>query len=381
MRLAFVKKRFSLHGGAEQYLKTLLGELKKEGHDLHVFANEWTDEPGFTFHKIGIVQATSFLSVLSFSKNSAKALRRERFDCIVSFERTEYQDIYRAGDGCHRAWLEIRSEVEPSHKRLSFSINPLHRYTLSLEKYIFEKTPLIVVNSAMVKDQIRRYYGTPEGKITVAYNGVDLNKFSPANRKRWRSEMRQNIGIGEHDKVILFVGSGFRRKGLETLIRSLPEVKRSLAGERLAAIVIGKGDSDSFRQTAKRLGVEGEIMFLGPRADVEKFYAAADLFALPTIYDPFSNACLEAMASGLSVITTRNNGAAEVIEEGMEGFITSSVIDHSELARKIVLSLSDAESMGMRARAKAERHSIDKAASEFMDLIKRKAGLSGTVTV
>jgi len=137
MRIAFVKKRFSLHGGAEQYLRTLLGELRKEGHDLHVLANHWTNESGFTFHKIEIIPVTSFLSVLSFSKNSAKALMRDRFDCIVSFERTEYQDIYRAGDGCHKAWLEIRSEIEPSYKRLSFSINPLHRYTLSIEKYIF----------------------------------------------------------------------------------------------------------------------------------------------------------------------------------------------------------------------------------------------------
>ena len=113
MRIAFVKKRFSLHGGAEQYLRTLLGELRKEGHDLHVLANHWTNESGFTFHKIEIIPVTSFLSVLSFSKNSAKALMRDRFDCIVSFERTEYQDIYRAGDGCHKAWLEIRSEIEP----------------------------------------------------------------------------------------------------------------------------------------------------------------------------------------------------------------------------------------------------------------------------
>ena len=106
MRLAFIKKRFLLHGGAEQYLKTLLGELRKEGHDIHVFANRWTDEAGFTFHKVGILPVTSFLSVFSFNKNAAKALRRNRFDCIISFERTEHQDIYRAGDGCHRAWLE-----------------------------------------------------------------------------------------------------------------------------------------------------------------------------------------------------------------------------------------------------------------------------------
>jgi len=371
MRIAFVKKRFSLHGGAEQYLRTLLGELRKEGHDLHVLANHWTNESGFTFHKVEIIPVTSFLSVLSFSKNSAKALMRDRFDCIVSFERTEYQDVYRAGDGCHKAWLEIRSEIEHSYKRLSFSINPLHRYTLSIEKYIFENTPLIVVNSNMVKEQIRRYYGTSEDKITVAYNGVDLNRYSPVNRGRWRPGMRQAVGLGDHDKVILFVGSGFRRKGLETLIRSLPNVKKSLHGERLVTIVIGKGDTDLYRQTAKRLGVEDDIIFLGPRSGIEKFYAAADIFVLPTIYDPFSNACLEAMASGLPVVTTRNNGAAEIIEEGKEGFVTASITDSSELAGEIIAALADAQVMGMRARAKAEQLSIAKSAAVFIGIIRR----------
>ena len=374
MRLAFVKKRFSLHGGAEQYLKTLLGELRKEGYDLHVFANQWTDEAGITFHKVGILPLTSFLSVLSFSRNSASKLKSERFDCIVSFERTEYQDIYRAGDGCHRAWLDLRGEVEHAYRRLSFGINPLHRYTLSLEKTIFKNTALIVVNSIMVKQQIQEYYGTPEDKIVVAYNGVDLNKFSPANRTRWRSEMRQAIGIGENDKVILFVGSGFRRKGLDTLIHALPEVNKSLNGERLVTLVAGKGQSDEYLQSAKQQGVEGDLMFLGPRSGIERYYAAADLFVLPTIYDPFSNACLEAMASGLPVITTRNNGAAEIIEDGKEGFVTASIADPAELSKKVVEALADAGIMGLGARAKAEKFSIYEAASNLVGLIKQVAG-------
>jgi len=374
MRLAFVKKRFSLHGGAEQYLRTLLSELKKKGHELHVFANQWTDEAGLIYHKVGIVPLSSFLSVLSFSKNSSKALRNERFDCIVSFERTEYQDISRAGDGCHRAWLGIREAIEPSLKRLSFRVNPLHRYILSLEKRIFDTTPFIIVNSVMVKEQIRRYYGTPESKIAVAYNGVDLSVFSPLNRAKWRENVRGTLGIGAPDKVILFVGSGFRRKGLETLIESLPEVKRALQGERLFTLVIGKGEHAEYRQAAQRLGVEGDVSFLGPQGGIERCYAAADVFVLPTLYDPFSNACLEAMASGLPVITTRNNGAAEIIEQGMEGFITSSISDPSDLAQKIITVLADTEVFGMRARAKAEQFSIDRAAHTFMDIISETCG-------
>ncbi|HMK61288.1 MAG TPA: glycosyltransferase family 4 protein [Dissulfurispiraceae bacterium] len=369
MRLAFVKKRFSLHGGAELYLKTLLGALRKEWHDLHVFANSWTDEPGVKFHKIDIIKAGSYMSVRSFSRNSAKTLRREKFDCIVSFERTEYQDIYRAGEGCHRAWLDLRSEIEPAHKKLTFKLNPLHRYMLSLEEKIFKNTPLIVANSNMVREQIHRYYGTSLDKIAVAYNGVDLTKFTPANRSEWRLRIRSELGIADAARVILFVGSGFRRKGLEMLINALPAVKKAFKGERIVVVVIGKGDSSSYTETATRLDARDNILFLGPRSGIEKFYAAADIFVLPTVYDPFSNACLEAMASGLPVVTTRNNGAAEIIEEGKEGFVTSSITDSSELADKVVLSLNDAVNMGMRARARAEEFSIEDAAQRFAALI------------
>jgi UDP-glucose:(heptosyl)LPS alpha-1,3-glucosyltransferase len=372
MRLAFVKKRFSLHGGAELYLRTMLGELKKEGHDLHVFANDWTEEPGFRFHKIKIIQATSFLSALTFTKNVACELKHDRFDCIVSFERTEYQDIYRAGDGCHKAWLGIRAEFEPAQRRISFKVNPFHLYTLALEKKIFANTPVIVVNSMMVKDQIIKYYSTPSEKIIVAYNGVNLDVYTPENRSQWRAEMRRDLNIGDSDKVVLFVGTGFRRKGLETLIRALPLVKTGRT-EKVVTLIAGRGGNSFYSGLAARLGVQEDVMFLGPQSEIQKYYAAADIFVLPTIYDPFSNACLEAMASGLPVITTKNNGAAEVLEQGKDGFVTNSVADHTELACKITLALEDAGHMGAMARAKAERFGIAGAAAHFIRLMKETA--------
>jgi UDP-glucose:(heptosyl)LPS alpha-1,3-glucosyltransferase len=374
MKLAFVKKRFSLHGGAEQYLRTMLVRLQKDGHDLHVFANRWTGEPGFSFHKIGIIPATSFASLVSFSKNAAKSLYNAKFDCIISFERTEYQDIYRAGDGCHRAWLEIRQQLEPVYKKISFGLNPFHLYTLSLEKRIFGSTPLIVVNSGMVKKQIQHHYGTSENKLVIAYNGVDLSTFSPENRDKWRSEVRSSFGIGQHEKVILFVGSGFKRKGLGTLLSALPEIRRELQGEKFMALIVGKGDSGEYMKYAEQMGISENMKFAGPQSEIQRLYAAADIFVLPTIYDPFSNATLEAMASGLPVITTKNNGAAEIIDHGKDGFVTDSITDPDELARNIILAFANAPDVAMRARAKAEQFSIEDAARVFVDLIKRFKG-------
>lgn len=365
MKLAFIKKRFSIHGGAERYLQTLITQLKDSGHEVHVFANQWSDEERITFHKVNILPFSSLFSSLTFNINSRGKINEPGFDCIISFERTTCQDIYRAGEGCHAEWLKIRSAVEPLYKRLSFKINPLHVYMLKLEKEIFKNTKLIVANSEMVKRQIIDHYAIPEEKITVIYNGVDLKRFSPQNNDRWRKDVRESLKISEDSKVLLFVGSGFERKGLRTFIKALPLIK----DHNFMAIIIGKGDTDRYRAMAKRLGVLNHILFLGIQKEIEMFYASADLFVLPTLYDPFSNATLEAMASGLPVITTKNNGAAELIENGQEGFVMEALFNSEELAEKINPCLNDHEFMGKMARKKAEGFPIEEAAEKFIKTI------------
>ncbi|MCC6347211.1 MAG: glycosyltransferase family 4 protein, partial [Nitrospirales bacterium] len=310
-RLFFIKKRFSPHGGAENYLRTLMDRLKGE-FEINVLSHAWVPTEGIRFHRVPVVNAGSYLSTATFNRNACALLRELRASCTVSFERTTCQDIYRAGEGCHAEWLAIRGRTEPFYKKISFSLNPLHRLLLSLEQKLFATTGRIVANSGMVKGQIIRHYGVREEKITVLHNGVDLERFTPGNRERWRGEVRERLGLREGEKTVLFVGSGFRRKGLGTLLEAfalLQEPHRRL-------LVAGKGETEAYRELAKERGISGRVVFLGPYREIEGLYAASDLFVLPTLYDPFSNATLEAMASGLPVITSRNNGAAEIIGEG-----------------------------------------------------------------
>jgi UDP-glucose:(heptosyl)LPS alpha-1,3-glucosyltransferase len=122
VRLAFIKKRFSLYGGAERYLKTLIEYLKKAGYEIHIFANKWSEEENVIFHKINIVPLGSFLSIVTFHQNVRKTISRNiRPDCVISFERATCLDIYRAGEGRHAEWLKIRTKVEPLYKRLLIS--------------------------------------------------------------------------------------------------------------------------------------------------------------------------------------------------------------------------------------------------------------------
>jgi UDP-glucose:(heptosyl)LPS alpha-1,3-glucosyltransferase len=368
MKLAFIKKRFSVHGGAERYLQTLIRHLRKEGNEIHIFAHQWAEGGQAIFHKIGLLPFGSFFSVVTFNMNVRRALEKDHgMDCVVSFERTTCQDIYRAGEGCHREWLSIRAAVEPFYKRFSFRINPLHLSLLALEKRLFSDTGLIVANSTMVKEQIIRHYAVPETRIIIIYNGVDLVRFTPENRAKWREKVRRDFSVSAHGNLLLFVGSGFKRKGLKTLIRAMSLIRE----EDIKALVIGGDEVRSYRRWATQCGICDRILFLGPQRDIEQFYAGADLFVLPTLYDPFSNATLEAMASGLPVITTRNNGAAELIENGREGFVIPDPLDAGTLADTIRCSLPLLPVMAERARATAEQYSIQRAAREFTGAIKR----------
>ena len=366
MRLAFIKKKYSVHGGAERYLQSLIKQLKQADFEIHIFANEWEKDEGVVFHRVSILPLTSFLSTITFVTNVKKEMNKNtRPDCVISFERTTCQDIYRAGEGCHAEWLKIRSSIESLHKRLSFKINPLHLSLLALEKKLFETTPLIIANSNMVREQIMHHYAVDRNRITIVYNGVDLQRFSPENRARWRKSLRKSLSIPEDSPVVLFVGSGYERKGLNTLIDSVSHIKN----HELRVLIIGKGNIDKYRMQAREKAISDKMLFLGPQTEIEKYYAAADLFVLPTLYDPFSNATLEALASGIPVITTKNNGVAELIVNGQEGYILDSLLNSEGLASKISLVFETGDKMGINARRKAEAFPIEKAAKEFTKAI------------
>ncbi|HEX8950044.1 MAG TPA: glycosyltransferase family 4 protein [Dissulfurispiraceae bacterium] len=372
-KLFFIKKRFSIHGGGENYMRTLVDRLKGE-YEITVLSSKWVETEGIRFQKVPDrkmgLKMGSFLSTSTFNKNVCAALGEAAPHCTVSFERTTCQDIYRAGEGCHAEWLEIRSRIEPLYKKLSFRINPLHLSLLSLEKELFSSTGSIIANSKMVRDNILKHYPVPPERISIIYNGVDLMRFNPGNKGRWRKKVREGLGIREDIKLLLFVGSGFKRKGLAALIDAAALVKRN----DIRVIVIGKGDTAAYESLAGELGVRDRIVFLPPQKEIERFYAASDLFVLPTLYDPFSNATLEAMAAGIPVITTKANGVAELVEEGREGLTVSNPLDTKELAGKIESSLAGLGPMGENARRKAEGFPIERAAVEFTEVIRRTVG-------
>ncbi len=378
MKIAIVRKKYTPYGGAERSAAALVEGFLDKGHEVHIFAHQWKEGDGqakrLYFHKVPIIPGPSFLEVLSFAMNSARMLKKGQFDLIHSFERTLYQDIYRAGDGCHKEWLLRREKVIGPFKQALASINPLHFSILAIERHIFKEGnyKLIIANSQKGMEEIIRHYNVPPEKIAVVYNGVDLERFHPGNRGLYREELRRSLGIARDELILLFVGSGFERKGLDFLLRALALVKKGCDQPFKLVVVVGKGREEKYARIARRMGLAQDVIFTGPTERVGEFYASADIFALPTLYDPFSNTCLEAMASGLPLITSRANGAAELLSEGA-GLVVEDPMEWRKIAEAL-LYLNDPESrqeIGLRARQKAEAFSVQGHVQKTLDLYEK----------
>lgn len=238
---------------------------------------------------------------------------------------------------------------------------------MHIENRVFEEHLYrhIITNSRMVKGEIIDLFGVPSEEITVIYNGVDLERFSPTNRDRYRCEVRDELGIGRDGRLALFVGTSFTRKGLAETIAALGQMSSQ---ERFRLVVVGGDNPSRYRQQARRAGVS--VDFLGRQSQVERFYAASDVLVLPTAYDPFANVTLEAMASGLPVITTAQNGASEIITSARDGYVVANQADVTGI-RQAFENLADPShrsAVGERARARAEQFSYQQNAEQTLAL-------------
>ena len=365
MKFAIIRKKYTFHGGAEGFSQTLITQLAEAGNEIHIYAMQWEGNPSknIFFHKVPVLTANSFLRDLSFAISCRFLLKNTSYDIIQSHDKTLYQDIYRAGDGCHIEWLRQRCRRTGLSGKLSIVLNPYHWLVLFLERRIFKghRYRKILVISDMVKRNIMENYGVPSSDMELIYNGVDLEKFHPRNSIKCREKIRKQHGLLNSDFVVLFVGSGFERKGVQYLIQAV----ESLA-EPVTVLIVGKGSEKKFKGLKKHQ----KILFCGPQRDIEKYYAAADAFVFPTIYEPFGNVHLEALASGLPVITTKNSGAAEIIEQGVNGFVVERPEDCKVIAEKIRILLdgNTRESMSREARSLAEKFTFKKYTDEIIKL-------------
>jgi UDP-glucose:(heptosyl)LPS alpha-1,3-glucosyltransferase len=366
LRIALIRAKYNPFGGAERFVQTTVEALADEGVSMTVLTRAWPetsvasgDAPAVDYVILNPRYVTSTGRDKSFAAAIEQHLSHTHYDLVQSHERIVGCDVFRAGDGVHATWLEHRRRVSSGLKQLGVRLNAHHRYLLATERAMFESPKLraVICNSQMVKADILRHFDIDPAKLRVILSGVDTTVFHAGLRELHRAQTRKSLRIPKAAPVALFVGSGFERKGLIGFLMGLANQSghARLTRESVRGIVVGHDKHlTRFQSFADQLGLSDRVSFVGGVRDVRPFYAAADIFVLPTLYDPLPNACLEAMACGLPVITSTGSGAAELITNGVEGFVVDA-LDTPAIADAIEASLASAMSdhqMGKNAAAK-----------------------------
>jgi UDP-glucose:(heptosyl)LPS alpha-1,3-glucosyltransferase len=340
-RIAVLRRRFSPTGGAERYLLRLASGLAAQGHHITLYCEDWTPRE----NPFQAVRKIDSADPVSFARQVMKQPLHDRHDIVFSLERVPGCDIYRAGDGVHADWLAHRHWFYPVGGRLRTALRSKNRQLCQLEAGIFAPGGVgrVICNSRFVADQIVNRFQFDPARIDLVFNGVPYLQFSMGDRALGRKA----LGLAGDDYVILLVGAGAERKGHAIARRAV----QRLANPRARLVIV---DSP-------------------PPVAMPHVYAAADVFLLPTLYDPFANVTLEALAAGLPVITSAQNGASEIIGNGENGIVLARADDVAEIVRwlEAFSEPGQRELFRQPAQALAREHDLSRNLKETLAVFER----------
>lgn len=362
MKIALVHKRLDLNGGTERDLFRTAEGLRDLGHEVHLYCSEYgvPAPSGVVFHQLAALPLGRTARAWSLASAGPKLLRDRSYDVVVSFGRLLDADVFRCGGGTHRGFLRRMGEEGGAGRRFWQSISAYHRSLLALEKRQFAANHVkkIIAVSAAVKSDIMDNYAVADEKIVVLYNGVDQHRFHPGRQTEQRRAVRERWRIPISASVLLFVGSGFRRKGMERMIALWNSAKFA---EFYLLIVGADARLKRYQKWADSVA-PGRIIFAGRQDDIENYYAAADLLALLSVQEAFGNVVLEALAAGLPVLVSRDVGATEVLKGRLIDGIVNRPDDPGEVEAKLLGLMDRAKdpALSKEARRLGEEYSWDK---------------------
>lgn len=341
-------------GGAETYIGDLARRLARDGHAVHLYASRWDAAalpPSTHFHRVEAASWPRFLRPWRFASQCEQELRRNRHDVSIGFDKTWGQDVLYPQGGLHAAsaahnLLKFPDALSRAVAAAGKWLDPAAWSFAKLERkqYLGPYKPLIVVNSLMVRKHFEQFYGVPPESVRVVRSAIDPMRFAADDRLKRRHEERSRWMVFPEETVGLFVAMNYRLKGLSPLLNALAHVPRD---RPFKLVVVGHPKVGAYRRHADKLGVADRVVFLGHRDDPRDCYFGADFLVHPTFYDPCSLVALEALACGLPVITSKYNGASELLSPPADGI----VIDDPHDAEGLAAAMSRFTDRGYRAEA------------------------------
>lgn len=336
-KIVFLRTNPKATGGAERYLSRLKNSLNSQGIASQIYAFK------------GSQKISSWLKAIKFNKQVCRDKKEDEF--YFSLERVTCADIYRAGDGVHKVYRTLKP---------FWFFNPLNFVYVYLEKKCFKNAKHIIANSNFIKEQIINTYNIDEKKITTVYNGINLPNF--VKKGEAKLNLCSRLGLNLELPIILFLGSGFKRKGVVEFLQIVSKLNT-----KVNAIIVGTDKNiDNYKKLSKQLGVN--VVFTGKIKITNEYYEASDIFLFPTKYEPFSNVVLEALSYGCVVFTTKQNGANEILDSKfvMENSKDFSVVEKIDNLLNNPLGLIEEQSKAIEI---SKKFTIEKNAKETLEII------------
>lgn len=374
MKLGFTLFDYFPFGGLQRDCLKIAGHCVARGHAVTIFTRTWEGErpAGVAVELFGRQGWTNVSRNRHWLKQLAATLPQRELDGVVGFNKMSGLDVYYGADPCYLAKV---ARLKPAW----FRWLPRFKHFAALERAVYRRgndTQVLLLKETEIPFY-ERYYGTEPGRFHLLPPGVSKQNFSEEKRLQVRRRMRAERTWSGDALLLLFVGSGFRVKGLDRAITAFAALPTVL-GERAHLVVIGQNHSAEFAAQAGRLGASTRVHFLGGRHDVPDWMLAADAMIHPAYSETAGMVLVEALTFGLPVLTTDVCGYAFHIAKANAGIVLPSPFDQEQCNRALVEMLTSDKSSAWRANglayaAKEDLYSCHERAADIIEeTIRRK---------
>jgi len=380
MRFAFCIFKYFPYGGIQRDMMKIARECLDRGHDVKVFTLRWEAPaaPDLDVEVVSIAGLNRHSQYEHFAESVHLAVAGERFDLVVGFNKMPGLDVYYAGDSCYIE--KALSQRSPWYRML-----PRFKSFCKAERAVFDrssKTEILTISDVEVP-MYRQHYRTPAARFHPLPPGIEKDRIAPDNAHEIRRELRREFGISEDGLVVLFIGSGFIKKGLDRALLAVAALPKALR-ERTHMFVLGRDKGEAFERMTMRLGLTEQVtIFAEGRDDVPRFLFAADALLHPAYDETAGMVIIEAMLAGLPAVVTKSCGYARYLAEFDAGIVLPAPFSQATLDRALVELLTSHKretwrQNGMQAK---QRQSLFELVPRTVDYLERFAGGSKRLLV